>query len=115
VCVYVCACVCVCACASGLTADISYGGKTGGELLLSYGFCPPSDTNPHEAYLLRLGMRADDPLRVSHAPHLLTLFCVAVVVMDVEGGSRCHGSTSSMQLEWLRRSLKCVCRVVVCI
>jgi histone-lysine N-methyltransferase SETD3 len=32
----------------------SYGQKTSGELLLSYGFAPPEGSNPHDACLLRM-------------------------------------------------------------
>ncbi|PRW56824.1 ribulose-1,5 bisphosphate carboxylase oxygenase large subunit N- chloroplastic [Chlorella sorokiniana] len=42
---------------------VSYGDKTGGELLLSYGFAPPPATNPHDGVKLRLSLRQDDPVR----------------------------------------------------
>lgn len=42
---------------------ISYGQKSSGELLLSYGFCPASPgANPHESYALSVGVSPDDPL-----------------------------------------------------
>jgi histone-lysine N-methyltransferase SETD3 len=37
---------------SGQQVFISYGQKTSGELLLSYGFAPPPGANPHDACLL---------------------------------------------------------------
>jgi len=46
----------------GQQVYISYGDKTSGQLLLSYGFCPTPSTHPHEAYLLRLGLIQADPL-----------------------------------------------------
>ena len=39
----------------------SYGPKTDGELLLSYGFIPPLGTNPHDACRLRLNIDKTDP------------------------------------------------------
>ncbi|KAG2500913.1 hypothetical protein HYH03_001672, partial [Edaphochlamys debaryana] len=49
--------------AAGQQVYISYGPKSSGELLLSYGFCPPPAANPHEAYRLRVGLdRGGDPL-----------------------------------------------------
>ncbi|KAF5839509.1 hypothetical protein DUNSADRAFT_580 [Dunaliella salina] len=47
---------------AGQQVYISYGERTAGQLLLSYGFCPNPSTHPHEAYLLQLGMREADPL-----------------------------------------------------
>lgn len=46
-------------------ADVSYGPKSSGELLLSYGFCPPPAANPHQDYKLLVGVNdsaAADPL-----------------------------------------------------
>jgi histone-lysine N-methyltransferase SETD3 len=40
---------------------ISYGPKSSGELLLSYGFCPAAGSNPHDAAHLHLSLAADDP------------------------------------------------------
>ena len=57
-----CACARVCLCTWLHDAVISYGPKSSGELLLSYGFCPPPATNPHEAYSLHLAVSPDDPL-----------------------------------------------------
>ncbi len=46
-----------CACAA---ADISYGERASGDLLLSYGFAPLDD-NPHESVQLSVGLVAADP------------------------------------------------------
>ena len=40
----------------------SYGEKTSGELLLSYGFAPTSKENPHDAALLELEISPSDSL-----------------------------------------------------
>jgi hypothetical protein len=42
--------------AAGEQVFISYGPKASGELLLSYGFAPPSGTNPHEAAFLEVAL-----------------------------------------------------------
>lgn len=39
---------------------VSYGQKTSGELLLSYGFLIPPETNPNDAYQLQIGLDSDD-------------------------------------------------------
>lgn len=36
---------------------VSYGEKTSGELLLSYGFLPEAGANPHDACLLRMRLQ----------------------------------------------------------
>ena len=41
----------------------SYGQKTSGELLLSYGFAPPPQENPHDGCLISLEISAQDPLQ----------------------------------------------------
>ena len=41
---------------------ISYGFKSSGELLLSYGFCPPLGSNPYDAAYLTFGLEITDPL-----------------------------------------------------
>ena len=41
----------------------SYGQRTSGQLLLSYGFAPSAGENPHDACLLELSISAQDPLR----------------------------------------------------
>ncbi|KAI7843368.1 hypothetical protein COHA_003064 [Chlorella ohadii] len=46
---------------AGEEVHVSYGEKTGGELLLSYGFAPPPASNPHDGVKLRLSLRQDDP------------------------------------------------------
>ena len=38
----------------------SYGQKSTSELLLSYGFCPSAEENPHDACKLRLQLSPDD-------------------------------------------------------
>ena len=38
----------------------SYGQKTSAELLLSYGFLPSPEENPHDACHLRLRLSAED-------------------------------------------------------
>ena len=43
---------------------VSYGEKTSGELLLSYGFSP-STANPHDARELQLGLHPADPQRAA--------------------------------------------------
>ncbi|KXZ55876.1 hypothetical protein GPECTOR_2g1427 [Gonium pectorale] len=49
--------------AAGQQVFVSYGPKSSGELLLSYGFCPPPAANPHQDYKLRLAVDpATDPL-----------------------------------------------------
>ena len=40
---------------------ISYGQKTSGQLLLSYGFVPEAGSNTHDACMLELKLSADDP------------------------------------------------------
>ncbi|GIL70656.1 hypothetical protein Vretimale_3761 [Volvox reticuliferus] len=48
---------------AGQQVYVSYGPKSSGELLLSYGFCPPPAANPHQDYKLRLAVdRQSDPL-----------------------------------------------------
>jgi histone-lysine N-methyltransferase SETD3 len=42
---------------------ISYGQKTSGQLLLSYGFMPEPGANPHDACPLELTLAEDDPGR----------------------------------------------------
>jgi hypothetical protein len=42
---------------------ISYGQKTSGQLLLSYGFMPETGANPHDACLLEVTLAEDDPGR----------------------------------------------------
>ena len=44
-----------------LQVYISYGQKTSGQLLLSYGFMPKPGSNPHDACLLELSLAEDDP------------------------------------------------------
>ena len=39
---------------------VSYGQKTSGELLLSYGFLIPPETNPDDAYQLQIALDSDD-------------------------------------------------------
>ncbi len=46
---------------------ISYGQKTSGQLLLSYGFMPEAGTNPHDACMLELKLSEDDPTFQSKA------------------------------------------------
>lgn len=41
----------------------SYGQKTSGELLLSYGFAPPPQENPHDGCMLQLQISGSDPLQ----------------------------------------------------
>ncbi|GLI58716.1 hypothetical protein VaNZ11_000469 [Volvox africanus] len=49
--------------AAGQQVYVSYGPKSSGELLLSYGFCPPPAANPHQDYKLRLAVDCQaDPL-----------------------------------------------------
>eukprot|EP00198_Chlamydomonas_reinhardtii_P001652 XP_001690988.1 lysine N-methylase [Chlamydomonas reinhardtii] len=51
--------------AAGQQVYVSYGPKSSGELLLSYGFCPPPAANPHQDYKLLVGVNdsaAADPL-----------------------------------------------------
>lgn len=43
----------------------SYGQRTSGQLLLSYGFAPTAGENPHDACLLQLSISEQDPLRVA--------------------------------------------------
>ena len=45
---------------AGEQVCVSYGQKTSGELLLSYGFMIPPDTNPHDAYQLPIALERDD-------------------------------------------------------
>ncbi len=40
---------------------ISYGQKTSGQLLLSYGFMPDAGLNPHDACMLEMKLSKDDP------------------------------------------------------
>ena len=40
---------------------ISYGQKTSGQLLLSYGFMPEAGSNPHDACMLEMRLSEDDP------------------------------------------------------
>lgn len=49
--------------APGEQVFVSYGPKGSGELLLSYGFCPPPAANPHTGYTMRVGvdMGGGDP------------------------------------------------------
>ena len=42
---------------------VSYGQKTSGELLLSYGFMLAPESNPHDAYLLQLQLDVNDSQR----------------------------------------------------
>jgi histone-lysine N-methyltransferase SETD3 len=44
-----------------LQVFISYGPKSSGELLLSYGFCPPAGSNAHDAAHLGFCLAAKDP------------------------------------------------------
>ena len=44
-----------------LQVYITYGQKTSGQLLLSYGFMPEAGSNPHDACMLELKLSADDP------------------------------------------------------
>lgn len=44
-----------------LQVYITYGQKTSGQLLLSYGFMPEPGSNPHDAYLLEMKLSEDDP------------------------------------------------------
>lgn len=55
---YVSTCCCCC-----LQVFISYGPKSSGELLLSYGFCPAPGSNPHDAAHMMFTMPAGDKLR----------------------------------------------------
>ncbi|GLC54779.1 hypothetical protein PLESTB_000905100 [Pleodorina starrii] len=49
--------------AAGQQVYVSYGPKSSGELLLSYGFCPPPAANPHQDYKLKLAVdQRNDPL-----------------------------------------------------
>lgn len=41
---------------------INYGLKSSGELLLSYGFCPPPGSNPYDAAYLTFGLEITDPM-----------------------------------------------------
>lgn len=50
--------VCLPACCQ---VTISYGFKSSGELLLSYGFCPPPGSNPYDAAYLTFGLEITDP------------------------------------------------------
>jgi hypothetical protein len=53
---------------NGCPADVSYGERSSGELLLSYGFSlagPDQAPNPHETARMRLGLRDGDPLQVT--------------------------------------------------
>ena len=70
---------------SGQQAFISYGGKTSGELLISYGFCP--DQNPHDGVLVPF---EDD----------------FVVVVGLDGGVRVRGSGGPAVEERVRGELK---------
>ncbi|PSC72364.1 ribulose-1,5 bisphosphate carboxylase oxygenase large subunit N-chloroplastic [Micractinium conductrix] len=45
----------------GEEVHVSYGQKSGGELQLSYGFCPRPADNPHDGCTLRLALPPDDP------------------------------------------------------
>ncbi|WIA32213.1 hypothetical protein OEZ86_003062 [Tetradesmus obliquus] len=45
----------------GQQVFISYGPKSSGELLLSYGFCPPAGSNPHDAAHLSFNLQDSDP------------------------------------------------------
>ena len=47
----------------GLQVMASYGQKTSGDLLLSYGFAPRPQENPHDGCILSLEIAASDPLR----------------------------------------------------
>lgn len=44
---------------------VSYGPKTNGQLLLSYGFAPKPGTNPHDAYCLKVCVKEDDLAKVA--------------------------------------------------
>jgi hypothetical protein len=48
-------------CFSAVQVTISYGFKSSGELLLSYGFCPPPGTNPYDAAYLSFAPEITDP------------------------------------------------------
>ncbi|KAL4443502.1 hypothetical protein ABPG75_011239 [Micractinium tetrahymenae] len=54
----------------GEEVHISYGQKTGGELLLSYGFTPKPADNPHDGCKLRLALRPGDPAAPAKAAAL---------------------------------------------
>ena len=45
---------------AGEQVCVSYGQKSSGELLLSYGFMIPPDTNPHDAYQMPIALDSDD-------------------------------------------------------
>lgn len=45
-----------------MQVTISYGFKSSGELLLSYGFCPPAGSNPYDAAYITFGPEITDPL-----------------------------------------------------
>ncbi|KAL3156684.1 hypothetical protein ABBQ38_000961 [Trebouxia sp. C0009 RCD-2024] len=49
--------------APGEQMYVSYGQKTSGELLLSYGFMLAPESNPHDAYLLQLQLDVNDSQR----------------------------------------------------
>ena len=49
-----------CSYEAGEQLYVSYGPKTSGELLLSYGFMLAPESNPHDAYLLQLALDAND-------------------------------------------------------
>lgn len=44
-----------------LQVFISYGPKSSGDLLLSYGFCPPLGANPHDAFHMVVAADEADP------------------------------------------------------
>lgn len=48
-----------------LQVFISYGPKSSGELLLSYGFCPPPGSNPHDAAHIMLSLHHKDTFRTA--------------------------------------------------
>ncbi|GIL47048.1 hypothetical protein Vafri_3880 [Volvox africanus] len=71
---------------AGQQVYVSYGSKSSGELLLSYGFCPPPAANPHQDYKLRLAVdRQADPLAdlkvAALARHVVSDYCAAAIVM----------------------------------
>jgi histone-lysine N-methyltransferase SETD3 len=75
----------------------SYGQKTSGELLLSYGFVPEEGSNPHDACLLSIKARGTEekkgkngfkvfPLRMGAVPQsLLEALCSAAEEENVQG------------------------------
>lgn len=66
-----------------LQVYVSYGPKSSGELLLSYGFCPPAGTNPHDAFHLTVGLPPEDP-HIGRKAELAQRYGLAAAVTAVE-------------------------------